>query len=236
MPFKKIKVDSLSNLLIELWWLDEYDANKSETERELVLGESVQSLSRILLANSCLKESRKEMFLKAVNDSGQFFIPAYILNNDIRLADQRPHLALFYQNEITDLKEAVLEKIREAAKADKILQRPDSSIILFIWSYFESKEVVSDWLKGELNNHQKAPHVLSRFIGRTTITNHQGAKVHYSISRKMLEAFFVLDEQFENNLKQINIVNLPHWEKFAVEETLKRIDEKKRGVQEAEYF
>lgn len=77
--------------------------------------------------------------------------------------------------------------------------------------------------------------VLSRFVLKSTTTDHRGTKAHYHVSRKTLEQFLDLDDQFEHHVKDIDVSKLPHWEKFAVEETLKRIDEKRRGVQEAEY-
>ncbi|HWX19826.1 MAG TPA: hypothetical protein VN578_07960 [Candidatus Binatia bacterium] len=82
--------------------------------------------------------------------------------------------------------------------------------------------------------HQAVGWRASRFISRNEVSNHQGTKVHYFISRGILEHFFELDD-LEQKLKGIAISKLPQWEKFAIEETLKRIDEKKRGIQEAEY-
>jgi hypothetical protein len=115
-----------------------------------------------------------------------------------------------------------------------MLESPDSAVLLYIWAKLESLNTVRAWLKTQVADRTRTPLILTRFIDRNEISSRGVTKVHFSISRKTLEHYFDLDA-LDQLLKSVSLASLSRWERFAVEETLKRIDEKKRGIQEAKH-
>lgn len=233
---KRLKPESLPSLLTELWRLDELDAREAGIDRKWDTREANQGITRFFLKAFCAKETRVKLVLDAMQGSGSLYALARFVNNERQALKENPHAdTAFDQDQLEELQQATIKAIHEAAEAGSILHSPDGGVLLFIWSHLESKEAVRSWLAQELKHVDKLPRILSRFIFRSTTSDGRETKVHYSISRKSLEAFITLNDELEEKLRSIDISKLPHWEKFAVEETLKRIEDKKTGKQEAEY-
>ena len=89
----------------------------------------------------------------------------------------------------------------------------------------ESPEVQrGSWLTAPMMNEAPA--------GHTGLSMNAPA---YHVTRKTLEEFIDLNDELEKHLKNINLAKLSQWERFAVEQTLQRIEDKKAGRQEADY-
>lgn len=50
---------------------------------------------------------------------------------------------------------------------------------------------------------------------------------YYIVRRDLLEKFLDLDDQFKNGLKAVAVQDLPHWEKFTVEESFTEANRRK---------
>ena len=70
---------------------------------------------------------------------------------------------------------------------------------------------------------------------RTTESNGSATKGHFFVTRKDLEHFLTLSDELEGKIKAIDTQKLTHWEKFAVEQTLQRLDEQRREVDEVRW-
>jgi Cdc6-like AAA superfamily ATPase len=232
----RLKPEHIPPLLREIWALDDVSAQAAGVERGFDTRQATEAMSRFLLKNYCAKELRVKAALKAMHDSETLYPLARLVSRELDALKNEPQTAstAFDPAELTTLQPQVLNRIHEFRDAGKLLETPDAAVLLFIWAKFESLDAVRAWLETEVANATRAPVVLTRLIDRNEISGHQGTKVHFSISRKTLEHYLDVDA-LEKTLMSVSLASLPHWEKFAVEETLKRIHEKRRGIQEAEY-
>ena len=112
---------------------------------------------------------------------------------------------------------------------------PDLAVLLYIWKDLESKDVVNTWLSELKGDSKDFARLLGTFVGKSTVSDGRGTRVHHVVSRKTVEDFFPVIEELEPVLADLKCAELSHWERFAVEEILKRIDEKKRGIQEVDW-
>lgn len=224
-------------VLSQMWIMDEEAANAAGIEKGSDMRFSTEAMSRFLLKNYCDTASRVKVALEAMRESETLYPLTRLVNNEIGELKKNPHStsAAFSNTELDELQKRVVERIHEFAHTGKLLGPPDSGVLLFLWERLESPKAAQDWVKSQAKDPATLPFILSRFVSRSEVTGHRGTKVHYFISRKVLERFLELDDQLEIQLKATDTSKLPRWERFAVEEALKRIDEKRRGIQEADY-
>lgn len=234
----RLKAEHIPVLLSQIWVMDEEAANAAGIEKSSDMRFSTEAMSRFLLKNHCDAGNRVKIALGAMADSKTIYPLARLVANETGELKKNPHStsAAFSITELDELQTLLVRRIHEFATAERLLDSPDSGVLLFLWERLESQQAVREWIKSQIDAPTKLPFVLSRFVNRGEVSNHRGTKVIYSISRKVLERFLELNEQLEASLNAIDVSKLSHWERFAVEETLKRIDEKRRGVQEPDYF
>lgn len=233
----RLKAEHIPILLSQIWIMDEEAAKAAGTEKGSDIRFSTEAMSRFLLKNYCDEERRVRVALEAMRESDTLYPLARLVSNELGELKKNPHStsAAFSSAELDELQKRVVERIHEFAHTGKLLGAPDSGVLLFLWERLESPKAAQDWVKSQASDPATLPLILSRFVSRSEVTGHRGTKVHFYVSRKALERFLELDDQLEIQLKATDTSKLPRWERFAVEETLKRIDEKRRGIQEADY-
>jgi hypothetical protein len=232
----RLKPEHIAPMLQEIWALDDFSAHAAGVERNSDTRHDTEAMSRFLLKNHCAKELRVKIALKAMHDSGTLYPLARLVSRELDALKSDPQTAstAFDAGELADLQNHVLIAIHEFCDTGRMLESPDSAVLLYIWAKLESLNTVRAWLKTQVADRTRTPLILTRFIDRNEISSRGVTKVHFSISRKTLEHYFDLDA-LDQLLKSVSLASLSRWERFAVEETLKRIDEKKRGIQEAKH-
>jgi Cdc6-like AAA superfamily ATPase len=234
---KKLKPESLSVFLGGLWWLDEHDAGAAGIERAWDTRQAVQSVSRLLIQEFCPEQTRVQTVLECLQGSGNIYALAYLVGQHIRELKENPHsLNVIFSNEaLKTLHPACIVKLQKAADEGSLMENPDAGILLHLWAMLDSTKAMRDWVAKEIQDSSKLARFLSRTISKGISSGHRDTKVHYYITRKTLESYCTLDAEFEKRLASINPEKLPRWEKFAVEETVKRIAEKKAGNTEVDW-
>ncbi|MDB6130787.1 MAG: hypothetical protein JWM04_1894 [Verrucomicrobiales bacterium] len=230
----RIPSNVVSNLLSAIWEIDEQNAIDGGIEkRNGEMRGSTESISRFLLLKNCAKAKRKEVALEAMKSSGTIYIFARMVHAEIQMLKREPHHSgvAFDASEHNDLKLIILKRILEIAEDGRLLESPDSYLLVNVWSFLDSLDAPRNWLMKEIESPKKVGYVLSRFIGKVT---ENGVKEHYFIARAELKKFFDLDI-LEQKLKEINASLLPLWEEFAVIEARKRLKEGTQGIEEAIY-
>lgn len=231
-----LKPEFLKTLLVELWRLDEFDAKEAGIERKWDTRWSCQAITRFLLQTYCEPDARAQILVEVHRESGCLVALAYYINAELNTLEQEPHSgrSSLTKEDLDKLREHVVAALRKGAAEGHLLDSPDSGILLHIWAKLDSKSAVSAWADSQVKDAGKLPHLLSRLIGKSTTSSHRETKVHHYIPRKVLESILTLDAAFQDQLAAIKPDQLPHWEKFAVQETLKHIADKKAGREEVD--
>lgn len=233
----RMQPQHLSTLMTEVWRLDELDAKQSGVERKWDTRQATQTFSRFFLRQFVSQDERCRVALEALKTSGSVYPFARLVRNELGELKENPHNSdtAFRNEDLEKLRRPAIDAIREAAKSNAFIQMPDFSHLLFFWRDLESKDAVNLWVKALNLDSRDLSKLLSTFVHKGTVSGHGATRTHYYVSRKLLEAFFPTIEDLEKSLLKLRDLSLSHWERFAVDETLTRIDEKKRGVQEPDW-
>ncbi len=234
----RLNVETLPNLLAELWLLDTVDTKKLGLENKWDGREATQAITRFLLRKFTTKETRCDVALKAFAESNAIFPLTRFWDSERREVSQNPNSnqTAFDKEDLERLRPSILQSIQRASENGELLASPHLKFLLMVWQNLESKDRVSEWLANKAKEPIQLAKALGAFIEKTTINSHRETKYAYYLTRKELELFFSRIEDLLEPLHRLEIQNLPQWEKLAVEETLKRIDEKARGIEEANYL
>lgn len=235
--YSELKAEHLMTFLTELWRLDEHDAQAAGVERKWETRGATQSLSVFLIRQYCRNSERVQLAIKAMQDSDTVYPLARIVAIEKRHLQENPHVTdtAFDMPGLESLRSAVVAEIRRQADRGTLIDSPDSGDILFTWTRLESAEAVREWVQKTIQDIQIIPRLMSRLIFKAISSSAAETRIHYYITRQALETFFSLDEPFESALQKIDTTTLGHWERFAVTEALKRIQEKKAGITEPTY-
>jgi predicted KAP-like P-loop ATPase len=228
----------LATLLGELWWLEDFDVLKDGEERNWSTREQSQDITRIFLREYGTKANRCEIVETALNRSKTYYPIAYMWCREHQILEKSPDTLgmTFDKQELEALRPIILKEIHEAVSDGRLLRTPDMNWILRFWMNIENKNAVQIWVDEQRKDNAKLITILKSLIVKTTISGYQGMKFRYSISQYNLKQYFDPIEDLEPVLSQIDKGRLPRWEKFAVEETLQRIDNKKKGVKDADIW
>ena len=226
----------LSFFLSELWWLEEDDAIRAGVEKDWSVRENAQTITRAFLKQFSSKSNRCQVVIEALTTSKVFYPLTMIWARENHLLGENPNSlnALFDKDDLEALRPEIIKSIHIANKEQRLLVMPDLALLLYMWRDLEGNNAVEKWLKEQVSEMNRLPKVLASFINKTTISGHE-VQIVYSMRLKELEPFFDV-ATLEPILSKLNTHSMGRWEKFAVEETLKRIAEKRRGVEEADYF
>jgi predicted KAP-like P-loop ATPase len=233
---KKLNPQHVCNLLGELWWLEDFDAKKAGVERDWTAREHAQPLTVTFLKDFCPREKRIETVVTALKQSKAVYPLAFLWCRLDQALTKDPQLQglVFDRSELDSLRPLIQEEIHDAAANGSLLEMPDLNWLLMFWENIESKDAVKAWGHEQQKNTSKLITILQSLINKTTISGHRGAEYKYSIPKEFLAQVFDPIEELEPQLAAVERSKLTHWGRFAVEEALKRIDEKKRGNQAAE--
>ena len=235
---QKFDAKHLATLLSELWWLEDFDGQEDGVERNWSTRESSQQITRFFLREYGAKANRCEIVETALKQSKTYYPIAFMWCRERHMLKENPSTigAAFDKEELEALRPIILKEIHEAAKDGRLLQMPDMNWVLMFWKEIENPKAVQTWVDEQRKDNAKLIVILKSLINKTTIRGHRGVEFRYSIHQSYLKQFFDPIEDLEPVLSTIDKGKLPHWEKFAVEETLHRIDNKKKGVKEADIF
>src|SRR6266540_2957802 len=228
----RMEPQHLPTLLAEVWRLDEVDARQAGVERKWETRHATEAFSRFLLRHFVAQEERCSVALEALRKSGTAYPFARFIRNEIGEFKKDAHTTdtAFKGTDLERLRQPAIDAIREAARTKAFLEMSDFSHLVFFWRDLESKDAVTAWVLALKPKGRDLSKLLSTFVDKSTSSDGTTTKVHFSVSRKVLEQLFPNIEELEPALLKLKDEPLSHWERFSVEETLKRIDEKRRGV------
>ena len=234
---EKLNAKYLSRLLAELWRLEAFDAKDDGVERDWHFLDASQQITKSLLSQYCEQSSRCEIAAEALTQSKEYYPLTMLWIREKHAIAQNPGFSgtAFNESDLEKLRPIILNEIHKASTDGRLLNRPDLGFFMLMWRDLENKEVVQNWLDEQTKDAKKLPKILTTFINKQTITGHREVKINYVLTRQHLEQFFSPVEKIAPVLASLNINSLPHWEKFAVEQALERISEKKQGIEEAKY-
>ena len=134
---------------------------------------------------------------------------------------------LLDENHLKILQEIILDKIKKAAKEDRLLETPFLLYVLFRWKEWENESEVKDWVSNIVASDEKLPIFLSKFLQKTSSVaiNDRVAKIRWRLNPNWLKDFIdvdMLEKRCNEVLSNNSIVSkLDKKEKLAIEQFLK---------------
>jgi hypothetical protein len=219
-------------LLAEIWRLDEIDARRAGVGGFGETRQPTQAFTRFFLRQFVSKSVRYAVALNALKSSGSVFTFVTLVWNDMEKVGQSSGTGdlVFESTEPNRLRQPAIEAIHSAATDGSYLEMPDFSKLLSLWKSLETADAVKEWYSSVQLQGRDLARFLSTFVERSVSRGDGSREVRYAVHRKTLDELFPEFVQFEPELTKLNEEELPNWERFAVDETLKRIGEKKKGA------
>jgi predicted KAP-like P-loop ATPase len=125
------------------------------------------------------------------------------------------------------LQEIVLDKIREAAKDNKLLTTPLLPHVLYCWNKWGIKNEVKEWVSAIINSDEKLPIFLSKFLQKNTswAINDKVYRIHWRLNPNSLKDYIdidTLEKRCNYILSNDSIANnLDDRQKLAIKQFLK---------------
>lgn len=222
----KLNASHVRNVLCGLWVLDDVDAKSDGMERGWPSRPTNQSMT-VFLLKEFVSETERAALVKEVLDISKNYY-AFIRLIDQEIADERAHL-LFPKDDLLVLKEKAINCLEDVFNSRQWVEIINGGQLLFMWARLTSNERPRAWVQGIKSDPQKLPVFLSWLIQKNTAyTAPNVSKEHRYIGRAIVESFLELNDELKNTLKLALTNKLPAFQKFAVEEVIQRIDEKKQ--------
>lgn len=224
---------AIAAMMAAVWRLDEEDAAIAPVEGEWHNRDNTESFSLYFLRKLADAATRVAVARHALETSRSAH-PLFMLTaHDLHRRKEHPHRtdSVFSEEVATDLQKMAANRVTEMRADDKLIYHPNLGQLLWLWSVFEGADTVKAWLKEQMNEDWRLATILTAFFGRST--GDRG--VRYFISRKPLERWFTLDEALRTRLVAIDRAKLSRWQSYAVDEALRNIDQKAKGIGEVEY-
>jgi len=152
------------------------------------------------------------------------------LENSKEERQQDPDAFLVRKEDLEDLREICLEKIRSAAENGKLIGHPKMAYILYRWQDWASPEEPKKWLEGLVSSKDGLTSFLKAFVQQSMSqgVNDYSSRIRRYISLKNIETF-VSAETLEEKVSQLTLEKLGVEEKAAVRAFQKAVRRRQEG-------
>lgn len=218
---------AISTMVATVWRLDEEDAAIDPVEGDWGNRERTLEFASYFLLRLPDATTRSQVLAAAFQSSGTTH-PLYLLTaRDITRRKRNPHASdcAFSEEQAVALQKLALARVLEMREADKLIYQPNLNQLLWLWAQHEGVNAPKAWLKQQTVDDRRFGTILTSFFGRS----YSGEGVRYFVSRKSLEHWFTLDQEFRTSLEAIDRAALDRWQAHAVAEALRIFDDGAEG-------
>lgn len=149
---------------------------------------------------------------------------------------KEPDAFIVDEDDLKDLRNICVEKIRQAAESGALKTHPEIARILYRWREWATPEEPKKWVEDLVESHNGALFLLRAFVQRSTS---QGIgdyvpKIHWRISLSSLENFISIDV-LEQKVKKIDLAGIGEKEQRAVQAFQKALKRRQEGKSDDEW-
>lgn len=172
---------------------DRFQGHIIPAQELLFAGSLKAALQRIQAAD------RGAVLATAIRDSaavGAVALTAYFLAREHEksgASDDREGDPLITQEEVNQLAQIALQKIREAAISGKLVDTPDLPVVLSNWQRWTSAEEVGDWIR-EVSQHPEAfARMLEGMLSEATVNGRPVLRMDSEILRPFVDPSLLIE-------------------------------------------
>jgi hypothetical protein len=217
-----------------LWDEDERVAAEQGAKRDMYGRDACQGFTRFFIRHKVPVEMRAEVLINALKRSKSIY-PATRFwrtdDNGIKKHAGDPNLT-FTPKTIVPVRTAVVERLKEALSDARFLHNPDLLSLLYTWADLPELGDRSEWINSQIKDDNR----LLTFLVGMIAKGMSGERVIYYISGKYLGEMLPEYNSLKPRLVELQRKHLSEWQFFAVDQVLKRINEKENNLPEPDLF
>jgi len=166
-------------------------------------------------------EILKDAFVKgrAISMMVKMITTFWQLHKNYENLEESYENVLLDENHLEILRKIVLNKIKNIAKKEKLLETSHLLDVLYRWKEWGDENEVNDWVSNIVNSDEKLPIFLSKFLRKVD-------EIHWELNLNWLKDFIDLDilEKRCNEILSNNLIvaKLKDKEKLAINQFLKK--------------
>jgi len=237
-----IDPDMLRNLLAALWRLAEEDAANYPLPIDIPNDFVTESFTTFLLQKIPNEAKRVEVALTAYRQSKAVYpllrytgYCLYSLSKSPHTADEIP----FAEANLRAIQKEGMVALRSLAERGRLIHHPRLASLLGFWRNEDGEKTLRDWLVSVGDSDEVFLNILIGLFGVSTSASGSRGKYQserkYAIARSSLEPLFTLDQTLKERVDKVDRGPLNSWQLLALDEVLRNIDQKEKGIKEADY-
>lgn len=159
------------------------------------------------------------------------------IEGDIKEREKKPDAFLVDKDDLEQLQEICVKKIRRAAEDGTLSSKPQLDYILYRWREWASPDEPSKWVSELVESTDGILSFLTGFLHRSIsqgLSDHVG-RIHWRVDLQSIEAFIPADF-LEGKVKQLDAENLEEKQKTAVLAFLKAIKRRREGKSDNSFW
>jgi len=133
---------------------------------------------------------------------------------------------------LKELESIVLEKVRNAAQDNSLLQTPHLSSVLYRWSDWASGDEVKQWIDKVIKDDNNLVALLEKFLQKTSSQSMDDrvSRFEYKLNPKWLEPFTDINHVFDRVNKLVQYDNLTDRQKIAIKSFIREYNMIQQGL------
>ena len=237
-----IQAPAVERLLAAIWRLAEEDSAQYELAVDVPNDFVTETFTTFLLRQIEDDAIRQQTALNAYATSRALFPLFRFAAHELYTHQNDPHLKgdlAFSEASLKTIQKACLAELHVVRDKKRLHYHRRLGALMSYWRLMEGEEAVRSWVTDQSADDNALVAICVGLLGVSMGTRRSNGKAvetrRYYIGRKSAERVFTLDDKLRERLTKLDRTGLTKMQDLAVNEVLRNIEQKAKGIAEADY-